>query len=216
MTAIVPDVRRIGLLPRDALNAYVVGDVLVDTGFKSSAKKILAALDGWTPSAVVITHAHGDHAGSAREISETLSVPVWVGAQDVPAMDDGVQEVPASKVAPIIRASGKFPPMRVTRTLAEGDEVAGFAVLDTPGHSAGHLSLWRESDRTLICGDVLINMNLFTTKVGVHDPPTFATPDPARNRESQRRLAALEPQTVLTGHGPPLRDAAAALRSFLR
>jgi glyoxylase-like metal-dependent hydrolase (beta-lactamase superfamily II) len=91
--------------------------------------------------------------------------------------------------------------------------VAGFTVLDTPGHSAGHVSYWRESDRTLICGDVFTNMNFITGIPGLHEPPEMFTPDPARNRESMRRLAALEPKLVCFGHGPPLRDPA-KLRAF--
>jgi glyoxylase-like metal-dependent hydrolase (beta-lactamase superfamily II) len=90
--------------------------------------------------------------------------------------------------------------------LREGDEVAGFEVLDAPGHSAGHVAYWRESDRTLVLGDVLNNMNLLTAVPGLHQPPDFFTPDPERNRDSARRLAELEPALVCFGHGPPLRD----------
>ena len=86
------------------------------------------------------------------------------------------------------------PPHPVSRALVEGDEVAGFTVLESPGHSRGHVAYWRESDRVLILGDVLNNMN-------VHDRacpactsrPSVFTPDPARNRGSARRLAELRP-----------------------
>jgi glyoxylase-like metal-dependent hydrolase (beta-lactamase superfamily II) len=95
----------------------------------------------------------------------------------------------------------------VERRLREGDEVAGFRVLDVPGHSVGHIALWRESDGVLILGDVLNNMNVRTgLPTGLHAPPDLYTPDPARNRESARRLAALEPSLTLFGHGPPERD----------
>jgi glyoxylase-like metal-dependent hydrolase (beta-lactamase superfamily II) len=86
--------------------------------------------------------------------------------------------------------------------------VAGFTVLETPGHSRGHVSYWRESDRVLIVGDVLTNINLATGLGGLHEPPRLFTPDPARNRASARRLAALRPQLACFGHGPPLRDPA--------
>jgi len=94
----------------------------------------------------------------------------------------------------------------VARALAAGDEVAGFTVLECPGHSPGHVAYWRESDRVLILGDVLNNMNLITGVPGLHEPPAVFTPDPARNRESARKLAALEPALCCFGHGPPLRD----------
>jgi glyoxylase-like metal-dependent hydrolase (beta-lactamase superfamily II) len=79
-------------------------------------------------------------------------------------------------------------------------------VLETPGHSAGHVSFWRESDRTLICGDVVNGMNLLTTIPGLHEPVGIFTPDPERNRESAKRLGELEPALVCVGHGPPWRD----------
>lgn len=98
------------------------------------------------------------------------------------------------------------PPHPVSRVLREGDEVAGFTVLDSPGHTRGHISFWRESDRVLILGDVLNNMNLMTGIPGLHQPPELFTIDPERNRASIRRLAALRPALVCFGHGAPLRD----------
>ena len=84
--------------------------------------------------------------------------------------------------------------------------MAGFQVLDTPGHSAGHVSFWRESDRVLILGDVLNNMDVITGIPGLREPKTYFTPDPVENRRSIRRLGELEPSLVLFGHGAPLRD----------
>jgi glyoxylase-like metal-dependent hydrolase (beta-lactamase superfamily II) len=98
------------------------------------------------------------------------------------------------------------PPHPVARVLVEGDDVAGFTVLETPGHSPGHVAYWRESDRVLILGDVLNNMNLLTGIPGLHEPPAAFTPDPPRNRASARRLAELRPRLSCFGHGPPLRD----------
>jgi hydroxyacylglutathione hydrolase len=98
------------------------------------------------------------------------------------------------------------PPHRVERPLRERDEVAGFTVLDVPGHSKGQIALWRESDRALIAGDVLINMSFATGLPGLHEPPRAFTSDPPRNRESARRVAELRPALACFGHGPPLRD----------
>src|SRR5581483_6709556 len=84
--------------------------------------------------------------------------------------------------------------------------IAGFQVLDVPGHSAGHVAFWREADRALVSGDVLTNMDTITGLPGLHEPKAFFTPEPARNRESARRLAALEPELVCFGHGAPLRN----------
>jgi glyoxylase-like metal-dependent hydrolase (beta-lactamase superfamily II) len=99
------------------------------------------------------------------------------------------------------------PPHPVSRALVEGDEVAGFTVLETPGHSRGHVAFWRETDGVLILGDVLNNMNLMTGRRGLQQPPDLFTPDPPTNRSSARRLAKLRPSLACFGHGPPLRDA---------
>jgi glyoxylase-like metal-dependent hydrolase (beta-lactamase superfamily II) len=110
---------------------------------------------------------------------------------------------------------GGFEAVGVARSLREGDDLGhGFTVLETPGHSDGHVAFWRERDRTLVLGDVFLNLNVVTTVPGLHEPPRILTRDPRRNRESARRLAALEPELALFGHGPPLRDPA-ALTAFV-
>ena len=86
----------------------------------------------------------------------------------------------------------------------------GWRWIHTPGHTAGHVSLWRESDRTLIAGDAFITTNqesayaVAVQRPELHGPPMYFTPDWEGARESVRRLAALEPERVITGHGPPL------------
>ncbi len=221
MQQIAPDVFHLPLMPRNGINVYLIGNVLVDTGVSASAKKILAALGGRSVEAIAFTHAHVDHAGSARRIADELGVPVWVGAADREATETGKGvKKPAFErpgLAQVADAMGKFPAVPVARDLREGDEVAaGFTVLDTPGHSPGHVSYWRESDRVLICGDVFFNMHVLTTVPGLRQPPAAFTPDPAQNRESERKLARLEPSVVGFGHGPVLTgDAAAKMSAFV-
>lgn len=221
MERVAEDVFRIPLLPRDGINAYLVGDVLVDAGMKSNAPKILSSAKqgGVTLAAHVITHAHVDHVGGTPRIVDETGIPVSVGVLDRPACESGRAPVGAAGDKPLLRnvlgAAGGFDGFTVDATMAEGDEIGfDFVVLDTPGHTAGHVSLWRERDRVLICGDVFTGMHLLTTKVGLHQPPALVTPDPARNRESERRLADLEPDIVCFGHGPVLRGAAPVLRAF--
>jgi glyoxylase-like metal-dependent hydrolase (beta-lactamase superfamily II) len=135
-------------------------------------------------------------------VCDALGVPAWCGAGDAAAVRAG-KPVAASPVQALFR----WKPLDVARELREGDELGpGFTVLDVPGHSPGHIALWREQDRTLICGDVFLNLNFYTTRDGLHEPPGLFTVDMARNRQSARRLAELEPQLVLFGHGQPLRD----------
>ena len=213
MLEIAPGVHQIALTPRDGINAYLIGDVLIDSGTKGSAKKILAALQGRPVSALALTHAHVDHAGGAKQVTAALAIPYWVGAKDAEAARTGAAVVAKPWMeGPLKKYTADFPGVPVTRELVEGDQVADFVVLDTPGHSPGHISFWRESDRVLVCGDVFNAMNLLTTKVGLHQPPSLFTPDPERNRASMRRVAELEPSVMCVGHGPPWRDPAAIKR----
>jgi glyoxylase-like metal-dependent hydrolase (beta-lactamase superfamily II) len=207
MRQIAPDVFHLPLMPRNAVNAYLIGDVLVDTGMRTSAGKIKEALGGRKLQAIALTHAHGDHGGSARKLSDALGVPVWVGSADREAAETGkvVAKSPYNKppLSVIAGAMGNMPAVPIARDLREGDDLtAGFTVLDTPGHSPGHVSFWRASDRVLICGDVFFNMNLLTTVPGLREPPGPLTVDTAQNRESERRLAGLEPAVAGFGHGP--------------
>ena len=95
----------------------------------------------------------------------------------------------------------------VDRLLREGDEVGGYKVIESPGHTPGHISFFRERDRLLIAGDVLANVHFFTNKPGLRLPPSQFCTNPTENRHAVMRLAELEPQIVCFGHGPPLRDA---------
>jgi len=209
------------LLPRNGINAYLVGDVLVDTGIKQSADKIEEMLQGRSVKAIALTHAHGDHAGAMKILAQRLGIPVWCGAADREAAESGrVVLKPVLnrlRLGPLANAVSGFAGAEVTRTLNAGDALAaGFTVLETPGHSPGHVSFWREADRTLICGDVFFNLKPPTMVPGLRQPPSLFTPDPAQNRKSERELADLTPRTVGFGHGPVLReDAAGRLRAFV-
>ena len=79
-------------------------------------------------------------------------------------------------------------------------------MIETPGHSDGHVVYWDEQSGVLILGDVLRNISFATLRPGLREPPAVFTPDPVRNRESARKLIGLRPRLVLFGHGPPLRD----------
>ena len=222
MRAIAEGVWQLPLVPRNGINAYVIGDVLVDTGIKQSAGKIAEMLEGRSISAIALTHAHGDHAGAMKRLAARFGVPVWCGAADREAAETGRLALSSTLDRPglstVGNAAAGFDGTPVARTLADGDVLtAGFTVLETPGHSPGHVSFWRETDRTLICGDVFFNMHVLTTIPGLRQPPDLFTPNPTENRDSERRLAALEPSTVGFGHGPVLSDdAARKMRDFIQ
>jgi hydroxyacylglutathione hydrolase len=216
MREVATGVWQIPLAPRDAVNAYLLGDVLIDAGTSGMGKKLPARLSGRTVGAHAITHAHMDHVGGSRAVCDALGLELWAPAGDAEDVRRGRPVVNEhTRVAPLLRHAPRWSAPPIARTLSEGDEVAGFTVIDTPGHSPGHVAYWRESDRTLIGGDVFFNANLLTTRPGLHEPPRALTADPARNRESMRRLADLDPAVALFGHGPPLHQAGAKLRAFL-
>ena len=93
---------------------------------------------------------------------------------------------------------------KVSRILKECDIVGSFTVIETPGHSNGHISFFREKDRVLIVGDTLVNMNLITTITGLSQPPNLFTTDKVRNIESIKKIYDLKPKILCFGHGPVL------------
>jgi hydroxyacylglutathione hydrolase len=202
------DIHMLSGWPRNVINVYVAGDVLIDAATRQAEKRIMRQIAGKTVTAHALTHAHPDHQGASHAICERLGIPLWCGQGDVPMMETPGALAGASSgwATWVQRRFWVGPAHPVARALVEGDEVAGFTVLETPGHSVGHVSFWRESDRTLIVGDVLVNLNMLTGRPGLHEPPVPLTPDPARNRESARRLAELRPALACFGHGAPLRD----------
>jgi glyoxylase-like metal-dependent hydrolase (beta-lactamase superfamily II) len=209
MKQLAEDVYLLRGWPPNAINVYLIGDVLLDAATRQAEKRIMRELAGRKLSAHALTHAHPDHQGSSHAICERLQIPLWCGQGDVPAMETpgGIANSQAPGFVNYLQQ--RFwtgPPHPVARALIEGDEVAGFTVLEVPGHSRGHMAYWRESDRVLILGDVLNNVNVKTGVPGLHEPPTVFTPDPARNRVSIRRLAELRPRLTCFGHGAPLRD----------
>jgi glyoxylase-like metal-dependent hydrolase (beta-lactamase superfamily II) len=199
----------LSLAAKWGINVYLVEDVLIDASTRHSGGRILRELDGREVTAHALTHAHPDHQGASHEVCEELGIPYWVPEGDVePAENPDLigRRQPSHPVAQFYARIFTGPAHKVDRALKEGDEVGGFKVIDVPGHSAGHVAYWRESDKVLILGDVLNNMNITTGMPGLHEPKPYLTPDPAENRRSARKLAPLEPSLILFGHGPPVSD----------
>jgi glyoxylase-like metal-dependent hydrolase (beta-lactamase superfamily II) len=193
----------------NSINAYLIEDVLIDAGTRRSGRGILRDLEGHAVAAHALTHAHPDHQGASHEVCTKLEIPFWVPEGDVEAAEDPsliAKRQPAHPMAKFFNRIFVGPGHPVDRTLHAGDVVGGFEVISTPGHSAGHVVYWRQSDRVLIVGDVFNNMDILTAIPGLRLPKDFVTPDPETNRASAKKLGALEPKLVLFGHGAPLRD----------
>lgn len=207
MNQIADNVHLLDGFPKNGINVYLIGDVLIDAATRWGKGRILRQVKGHDVRAHALTHAHPDHQGSSHAICEALSIPFWVSEGDADAAQSGdlSDRMPkgfANWTKPLVAGPGH----PVDRRLKEGDEVGGFTVIDTPGHSPGHISYWRESDRVLIVGDVVFNMNPFTGRTGLTPPPDMFTVDPAQNRASAQKLADLNPATVAFGHGPVMTD----------
>lgn len=211
--------------------------VLVDAGLPKTHGRILRAAaeifgKDRKPAAIVLTHGHFDHAGAALELAKHWNAPIYAhrlempfltGKSDYPPQDPTVGGALA-QMSRFFSHSG-FDFGDLVRELPEDgelDEMPGWKFVHTPGHTAGHVSLFREKDRVLLAGDALATMNQdswvsnVTEKPELHRPPSPLTTDWRAARESVEKLAALEPNVVAAGHGKPFTGASTAqqLKSF--
>lgn len=211
MRELAPGVWQLRGLPPNAINIYLIEDVLIDAATRRAGRRVLRQIEGRPLSMVALTHCHPDHQGVAKLVCQARQVPLACHAGDVDSMEGRAPVQRASPDNPVNKLISRFwegPPHRVGRVLADGEEIAGFRVIHTPGHTPGHVVFFRESDRVAIAGDVLNNMNVLTGIPGLHEPRRQFTLDPEENRRSIRRLAELRPSLACFGHGPPLRDPA--------
>jgi hydroxyacylglutathione hydrolase len=206
---LAPGVWRLKEFPAPTINCYLAEDVLIDAGRTWDRRRIFAELEGREISMLALTHVHPDHQGVAKDVCEARGIPLACHAGDVDAMEGRrpVQEASADNpVNRMIASIWQGPPYKVERVLEEGDEVAGFRVVHTPGHSRGHVLFFRESDRIVVCGDVIRNLSYATGLPGIKEPPPLFTYDVEENRRSIRKLAELNPTLILPGHGPAVTD----------
>ncbi|MDP9383670.1 MAG: MBL fold metallo-hydrolase [Actinomycetota bacterium] len=209
------------LFPKAVVNAFVVlADVptLIDTGTPGGAAKLLRAVEaaGVRPGDVgriLLTHRHADHVGNAAELARATGAEVHVSATDAAYVGEGREQPRPRPATPLGQAlvpyvkvalPWRLDPVGVQPTLSDGATVGPFRVIDTPGHTAGHVSLLWDERGVLFTGDAAANL----TRVGPHP----ASDDPDRARESFRRLAALEFDAACFGHGRSI--ASGARRRF--
>lgn len=203
--------------------------VLVDAGLKWSASKIknmAQALFGEDnrPSAIILTHGHFDHVGSVAELAEEWSVPVYAHFMEIPFLTGKSSYPPPDpSVGGGLMSSLSFTyprgPINIwnhINVLPSGGTIPGlidWKYIHTPGHTPGHISLYRESDKVLIAGDAFVTTKaesllsvLLQTK-RISGPPKYFTTDWAASKESVNTLANLQPKVAATGHGMPMRGA---------
>jgi hydroxyacylglutathione hydrolase len=190
--------------PPNMFNVYLMEDVLVDAATRWARGRILSQLRRRRPRLVALTHCHPDHQGVARLVCRQFKVPLACHELDVAAMEGRAPMTPGNWILRLGVHVWAGPPAPVTRVLRDGDDVAGFRVIHTPGHTPGHVLFFRESDRVAVAGDVLANISFLTLEPGLRQPPPFFSDNAAQNCESIRKLVALRPSIVCFGHGPPL------------
>jgi glyoxylase-like metal-dependent hydrolase (beta-lactamase superfamily II) len=200
--------------------------VLVDTGLKGFAGSIKRVAEenfgeGKAPEAILLTHGHFDHRGNLKELLEIWDVPVYAHPLEMPYLT-GVSSYPPAD--PTVGGglmslmSWMYPqgPIdldgRIKPLPADGHIpfLEDWKWLHTPGHAPGHVSFWREYDRTLIAGDAFVTTKMESAScvamqtMEVSRPPAFLNYDWQAAKESVEKLAALKPLAVASGHGVPM------------
>lgn len=203
------------------------GWILVDTGLKGSANKIINMAEelfgpGTRPAAIVLTHGHADHVGGLEELLKIWDVPVYAHAMELPYLT-GLSSYPPADPSikdGLMSVLSAFFPLRPFNfgsrikaiDMEQGiPELPEWKVVHTPGHSPGHISLFLPVNSTLIAGDAFSTTKAesaiysFGSIRKLTGPPKYLTTDWTAAAESVRKLAGLHPRTVGAGHGPVMR-----------
>jgi glyoxylase-like metal-dependent hydrolase (beta-lactamase superfamily II) len=247
---IAPGVFLLGPWGRTQTNAYLTTDgsswFLVDAGWGSDGPRIRAAVrsllgSDTVPAAILLTHAHPDHAGAARELAEAWGCPVYVHPAELPiatgyfaAMARHAGPLDHWLVLPVMRLIGRrrreaaltrSSLAGVVRPLEPAGAIPGVEAwtwIHTPGHTPGHVAYVRSRDRVVLSGDAILTLEVNTwtgilcQRQGLSGPPWYTTWDRQAAIASIVGIADLEPSVLATGHGLPLTGpaTAATVRAF--
>ncbi|WP_041808107.1 MBL fold metallo-hydrolase [Evansella cellulosilytica] len=199
--------------------------VLVDAGMPESANRIIEMTEerfgkNSKPKAIILTHGHFDHVGAIIELVNHWNVPVYAHQLEIPYLTGQKsypEPDPTVEGGAIAKLSSLFPNEAVNL----GDHVQPlpndgivpalpeFHWVHTPGHTPGHVSLYRKKDHSLLVGDAFVTVKqeylykVFTQEFEISGPPRYLTTDWQAAWNSVKKLASLHPALAVTGHGPP-------------
>jgi len=216
------------------VNVVFVGEkgsrnwILVDTGMTSFAEDIKQAAEhrfAGPPSAIILTHGHFDHVGTVIELEQFWGVPVYAHPLEMPYLT-GLKDYPPADPSVggglMSRLSFAYPNEAINLDdrvfcLPKDHSVPGapgWRWIHTPGHTPGHISLFRDADRCLIAGDAIVTVkqeslwNVLLQDLQMHGPPAYFTTDWDAAHRSVSCLRSLQPEVIVTGHGHALRGTA--------
>ena len=207
-------------------NPYDNQFVLIDAGMPKSSEKIIEAAkerfgENSRPKAIILTHGHFDHVGAVIELAEYWDVTVYAhklelpylnGMEDYQAPDPSVDGGMVAKMSPVFPKKGIDITARLHELPADGSVpyMPDFEWIHTPGHTKGHVSLYRNKDKALIAGDAFVTVkqdslyNVMTQEKNIYGPPSYFTPDWEAAKASVEKLASVSPEAAITGHGQPM------------
>jgi glyoxylase-like metal-dependent hydrolase (beta-lactamase superfamily II) len=217
------------------VNFYIIKDeesgawALVDAGLKWSAPTIKSLAkdlfgEGSKPSAIILTHGHFDHIGALGTLikdwdvtvyAHSLELPYLMGQSAYPPPDPSVGGGMMSTLS-FLYPTGPIDIREHVRPLPNDNTIPGlpeWKYIHTPGHSPGHISLFRERDKVLIVGDAFVTTKAesaifaLTHMKHLSGPPKYFTCNWASAKLSILKLTALDPEIVATGHGKPMQGA---------
>jgi glyoxylase-like metal-dependent hydrolase (beta-lactamase superfamily II) len=216
---------------RGGMNVYLLEDeggvTQFDAGTRPMTEDCRRAADELGGlKRIVLGHSHTDHRGTAPGLGAPVLCHAeertyaerdeWPDYWDIKKVD----WAPARWVYPMLHRRWDGGGVKVSDTLAEGDEIAGFRVVHLPGHAPGQIALWRESDRLALTTDVfyMIDAGRFRDLPEAEAPvvPIAAYNQSTREAaESVRKLAALGAETLWPGHSHALEGSRDEVRARL-
>lgn len=225
---VLPDIL---LLHFTIVSTCIVGNAdgwtLVDTGLENSYDFILKSAEERfgkesRPKAIILTHGHFDHVGSVNKLAEHWDVPVYAhemeipyitGKKDYPLGDPTVDEGLVAKMSPSFPHRSINLGYRAVALPSDGSipGMPEWKWIHTPGHTEGHVSFFREKDKTLIVGDAFTTtkQESFTSVLTQHErikgPPAYLTTDWQTAKKSVEHLKDLKPELVIPSHGLPMK-----------